>query len=129
MIFHIFNSQEERRAFGGSAFIELQFCKLSPDTKVKKIVNNIKYWQNDSLYVYLDDIDTFDQEYGHILSSGIYNNMKSGMVDIYGINYYKPALIDSIIERLNKEKPTDYEVLVSWLIESKSYNGFYVLGI
>jgi len=131
VLFHIFNSQEERRAFGGSAFIELQFCKLPFDTKIKKIIktNSIKHWQNDSLYVYVDDIGTFDQEYSHIFNDGTYNNLKSGAVDIFGINYYKPSLTDSIIEELNKEKPMDYEALIAWLITSKSYNGFYILGI
>ena len=53
MLFHTFNSQEERRAFGGSMFIELQFCKLPVGTKNKKIisVDSIVNWQNDSLYV------------------------------------------------------------------------------
>ncbi len=39
MLFHTFNSQEERRAFGGSMFIELQFCKLPVGTKDKKIIS------------------------------------------------------------------------------------------
>ena len=28
MLFHTFKSQEERRKFGGSAFIEIQFCNM-----------------------------------------------------------------------------------------------------
>ena len=38
MLFHVFNSQEERRAYGGSAFIEIQFCKLSTKRKVTERV-------------------------------------------------------------------------------------------
>ena len=59
MLFHVFNSQEERRAYGGSAFIEIQFCKLSTKRKVTERValRSIQFWQNDSLYV--DDEDLF----------------------------------------------------------------------
>lgn len=129
MLFHIFKSQEERRTFGGSAFIEIQFCKLPVGTTIKKLVavDSINDWQNDSLYI--NDDNTFFQEYSNIFNCGIYNNLKSGTVDIYGINYYAPSLTDSIIEKLHKDTPTDYEVLIEWLIKSKEYNGFYILGI
>jgi hypothetical protein len=90
-------------------------------------VNNINYWQNDSLYI--NEEDTFYQEYSHIFSCGIYNNLKRGTVDIFGINYYSPSLIDPIIEKLQKEKPSDYRTLIEWLTKAKEYNGFYILGI
>lgn len=129
MLFHVFSSQEERRTFGGSAFIEVQFCKMPYKTKTKKIVavNSIKNWQNDSLYI--NDEDTFYQEYSNIFTCGIYNNLKSGIVDIFGINYYEPSLVDSIITKLHKNKPIDYMILVEWLTKAKEYNGFYILGI
>ena len=129
MLFHIFDSQEERRNFGSSAFIEVQFCKLPVGTKLKKIVSvgSINYRQNDSLYI--DDADLFYTEYQHIFDCGIYNNLNKGVVDIFGINYYAPDLLDSIIERLNNEKPTDYSILEEWLMKSKEYNGIYILGI
>lgn len=129
MLFHVFNSQEERRNFGGSAFIEIQFCKLPAGTKTKKIfsLDNIKSWQNDSLYI--DDEDTFYQEYSHIFNCGLYSNLKSGIVDVYRNNYYAPSLIDSIIEQIRKETPLDCETLIEWLIKAKAYNGFYILGI
>lgn len=129
MLFHTFNSQDERRDYGGSAFIEIQFCKIPYGTKSKKIVavNSINHWQNDSLYV--SEEDKFYHEYSHIFNSGIYNNLKSGTVDIFGINYYAPSLIDSIIEKLQKDKPSDYKTLIEWLTTAKEYNGFYILGI
>lgn len=86
-------------------------------------------WQNDSLYIYIDDDNAFYQEYSRIFDCGTYNNLKTGTVDLCGINYYAPSLTDSIIDRLFKEKPADYEVLMEWLIKSKMYNGFYILGI
>ena len=129
MLFLVFNSQEERRKYGGSAFIEMQFCKLPVGTKTKKIVavRSINNWQNDSLYIH--DVDVFYQEYSQVFNCGIYNNLKSGRIDIFGINYYAPSFIDSIIERLYDEKPVDYESLAGWLNKAKQYNGFYILGI
>ena len=124
MLFHIFNSQEERRNYGGSAFVELP-SGTATDRLVA--VDSINNWQDDSLYI--DDENVFYKEYSSIFDCGIYNNLKCGTVDIYGINYYAPALIDSIIERLRREKPVDYEVLIEWLIKSRRYNGFYILGL
>ncbi len=120
MLFHMFCSQEERRAFGGSAFIEMQFCKLPAETKKEKLLalSSISHWKNDSIYIYLDDIDSFCQEYGPFLDC-----------DVYGINYYTPSTIDLLIDKLNKSMPLDYEVLVSWLCDAKCHNGFYILGI
>lgn len=39
MLFHTFRSQEERRKFGGSYFIEVQYCKLAQDSEITKIVS------------------------------------------------------------------------------------------
>lgn len=131
LLFHIFNSQEERRKYGGSAFIEIQFCKLQTKATIEKLVaiESIDRWQNDSLYIYIDDDDIFYREYSNIFDCGTYNNLKQGKVDIYGINYYAPFLTDAIIEKIRKDKPKDYEVLTEWLDKSKMYNGFYILGI
>ena len=82
---------------------------------------------NDSLYV--SDIEAFDLAYSHILDCGIYNNLKSGSFDVFGINYYMPELIDEIIARILADKPKDYETLAGWLKLSKNYNGFYILGV
>ena len=129
MLFHELASQEERRSFGGSAFIEVQFCKLPKNTNVKKIVaiNRINHWQNDSLYI--SDEETFYKEYCNIFNCGIYNNLQSGTFDIFGINYYDSILIDSIIAKLQQDTPADYKILIEWLIKAKEYNGFYILGL
>ena len=37
MLFHSFNNQDERRASGGSDFLELQFCHLKRGTSIKNI--------------------------------------------------------------------------------------------
>ena len=129
MLFHVFHSQSDRWRFGSSALIELQFCKLPFGMKAEELVDvdRINHWQNDSLYV--NEVDLFFQEYSHIFPYGTYNNLQSGVVDIYGINYYAPSFTNSIIEKLREEEPTDYEILVEWLDKSKPYNGFYILGI
>lgn len=129
MLFHVFNSQEERRNYSGSAFVEIQFCKLPVGTATDKLVavDSINNWQNDSLYI--DNENEFYQEYSNIFDCGIYSNLKCGTVDLYGINYYAPLLTDSIIERLRRDKPTDYVILTEWLIKSRKYNGFYILGL
>lgn len=131
MLFHIFNSQEERRKFGGSGFLEIQFCKMKSRTEINELVevDNVKHWQNDSLYIYLDDIENFIKEYKAIFNNGIYANLKTGIVDVYGINYYKLELIEIIITKILDKKPMDYEILIKWLNRAKSYNGFYILGI
>lgn len=133
MLFHTFNSREERREYGGSCFVEIQFCDMPFQTAAKELVavENIQNWKNDSLYVYMDgdDGDAFCQEYCRIFDYGIYNNLKTEVFNLFGINYYAPAMIDLIIEKLREVKPTDYEVLLSWLIRAKAHNGFYVLGV
>lgn len=68
-----------------------------------------------------DDVNT--------LVAGTYNNLKTGLVDIYGINYYKPDLVETIISKILTNKTTDYEIIIEWLSKAISYNGFYVLGI
>ena len=131
MLFSVFHSQEERKKFGGSAFIEIQYCKMKLESDLKKIVavSSLNHWQDDSLYIYLDDIENFVQEYRDIFQGGIYNNLESGLVDIYGINYYKPDLVEAIIARIYESQTTDYEILMEWLNKAKRYNGFYILGI
>lgn len=39
LLFHTFGSQEERRKFGGSCFIEIQYCRLPENTQLEKIIS------------------------------------------------------------------------------------------
>lgn len=128
-IFLSFESQDERRNYGGSCFVELQFCRLPMSAPIEKIVavSSIRHWKDDSLYV--SDDSRFFNIYSSIFNGGVYCNLQSGIVDTYGINYYDPALTEVIIQRLLSEKPEDHERLVEWLKEAGAYNGFYVLGI
>ena len=131
LLFHTFSSQEERRKSGGSYFIEMQYCRLGQGTKIEKIVSvdAIEHWKNDALYIYGDDIDEFVLRYGNIFTGGIFNNRKSGILDVYGINYYSQEQTRLILDRVKKTKPLDYQILLDWLENSKECIGFYVLGI
>ncbi len=128
-MFLSFESQEDRREYGGSGFIEFQFCKMSSKSKIESIVtiDNIKHWQPDSLYV--SDYDEFFNEYSRFFNCGFYNNMKNGIIDIYGVNYYTSVSVETIMSRIEKDQPKDYHALLDWLRKSKKYNGIYILGV
>lgn len=127
----MFKSQEERRNFGGSDFIEIQYCKLPESTKLEKIisVNVIPHWENDSLYVSCDDMNLFYEQYKDIITGGVYNNGKNGVMDLYGINFYSREKADLIIKGIEDEKPQEYEILLRWLKSGTDYIGFYILGM
>lgn len=92
-------------------------------TKVEIItaVDSIHHWLDDSLYVSGGDDNAFLQEYDSIFNCGIYNNLETGTIDPYGINYYSSDTIDPIIVKLLDIRPTDYEILVEWLNIAKKF--------
>ena len=124
-----FESQEKRKKYGGSCFIEIQFCKLPSGTNINRIINGYDHWQNDSLYVYDDKQGEFYDKYKDIIGSGIHHNMSEGYFDTWGVTYYGPEKIEDIESRLKEDKPEGYELLLSWFEEAKQYNGFYILGV
>ena len=130
-MFYSFATQEERRAFNGSDFLELQFCRMPPGTDIEVLVavDSITDWLNDSLYVSGDDMNAFWEIYSPIFTGGVYNNQETGPVDLYGINYYSPELTETIAARLRREKPSGCGKLLEWLTQAKQYNGFYILGV
>lgn len=89
----------------------------------------ISHWKLDSLYVSGDDMDVFFSNYHMIFDHGIYNNGKSGVIDVFGLNYYPPESTALIVERVKENHPLDYEPLLQWLNNAKHFNGFYVLGV
>lgn len=126
-----FDSSEERRQYGGSAFLELQYCRLPTRTPIKQIVavEAIHIWNRTSLYVHINEIDSFYIAYHEILYGGIYNNCSTGSLDLCGINYYSSARMKEILVRLEQYQPVEHEILAAWLEQGKDANGFYVLGI
>lgn len=131
MLFHLFHSQGERREFGGSDFIEIQYCRLPEGTFTRRIVSvdAIEHWKDDSLYICGDDMELFYQNYGDIITDGVYCNGNRGPMDLLGINFYSRDQATEIIERLSEEKPPEYQKLVRWLQAGKQHLGFYVLGV
>lgn len=131
MLFHSFQSQAERREFGGSDFIEIQYCRLPEGTSLREIVSidAIKHWKDDSLYISGDDMDLFYQSYGDIITGGVYNNGDRDPMDLFGINFYSREQTNEIIERLAEEKPPGYQILCRWLQVDEQSLGFYVLGV
>lgn len=131
MLFHSFSSQDERREYGGLSFVELQYCKLKKETKIKKIVsiNHIEILKNDSLYILGSDMAAFLSSYSGILDCGIYNNGKTGPIDLFGINYYSPKSEERIIKSLRERDSADDRIFAEWLITADEHNGFYILGI
>ena len=129
MLFHSFNNQDERRAFGGSDFLELQYCQHKSGTSIKKIVNKIENWRNDSLYVSGDDMDIFYECYKDVFKNGTYNNLKSGDIDFFGINYYSYEQVEEMIKVIEETKPEDHKIILEWLVKAKEFNGVYILGV
>ena len=131
LLFYSFSSQTERREYGGSNFIEFQCCKLKRGTSIKKIisVDHIEHWKNNSLYLSGDNMEEFLLLYSDIFNKGIYNNGKSGVVDLFGINYYPPELEKAIVNRLRERNSEDDRILTDWLMTADEHNGLYILGV
>lgn len=131
MLFHAFSSQEERRNYGGSDFIEIQYCRMPEDTEIKQIVSvdAVEHWKNDSLYIFGDDMNAFISRYGEIFTGGTYNNGETGIVDMFGINYYSREQTRLIQERIREMKPSGHLILLKWLEKALETNGFYILGV
>ena len=131
MLFHSFHSQAERRKFGGSDFVEIQYCRFPKGTSLREVVSidAIKHWKDDSLYIFGDDLDLFYQNYGDIITGGVYNNGERGPMDLYGINFYSREQTNEIMERLAEEKPPEHQILCRWLQAGEQCLGFYLLGV
>lgn len=74
-------------------------------------------------------MEVFYQNYGGIITGGVYNNQKSGPMDLCGINFYSRKQAAAIMECLQTETPPEYQTLQKWLQAGEQYIGFYVLGL
>lgn len=130
-MFHLFENHEERKLYGGCAFMELQYCKANDGTTDKRIVcaDSISHWKDDSLYIFEDDIEKFMKNYSSVFINGLHNNMQQGEIDEYGINYYTPLQVLEVINDIESSKPIEYSKLLDWLKKAAEYNGIYILGI
>lgn len=119
-MFHKFKNQQERKNFGGTAFVEFAYCKNKSKLKILNRLFKIKkFWNDDSLYIYVDDIDEFCNLYDDIFMA---NNL-------YGPNYYSKEKTIEIINLLKEKQPKYYLVLVEWLELVLMYDGFWIYGI
>lgn len=130
-LFRSFRTREERLASGGTAYVEFQFCRLPVGTPARELVSveNIDHWADDSLYVHVDDWDAFWPAYGPVLDGGLHEDMTTGPLDAWGINYYAPAMAEQILTRLCELCPPEHGTLTAWLSRARECNGFYVLGV
>lgn len=120
-MFHKFKNQEERKNFGGTAFVEFAYCKNKSKLKILNRLLKRKniFWNDDSLYIYVDDVDEFYNLYDDTFKV---NNF-------YGSNYYSKEKTIEIINSLKQKQPKDYLVLVEWLESALMYDGFWIYGI
>ncbi len=124
-----FCCDEERQKYGGSCFIEIQYCRMPIKSSIKEIVGaEISHWDYSSLFVFYEG-DEFYYSYCDIFGKGVYANLEEGLIDLYGINYFSSQKVDNIIDRIKAKKPSGYEVLLQWLENGLEYNGIYVLGV
>ncbi len=126
-----FSNHDERRSYGGSCFVEIQYCRLPEVCSDQELVSvdSISHWDYSSLYIFDEDLDEFLKEYQDILPATLYNNLEEGSTpDCYGINYYSRSKEETLISRLQAAKPKEYEILLDWLA-AEPHNGFYMLGI
>ncbi len=125
-----FSSSKERRKAGGSCFVELQYCALPSSTPDQALVavEAIHHWDLTSLYVHGDD-HRFFAAYRDIFTNGLYNDLREGVVDLWGINYFDPAKTARILTLLKERRPCDWEALYDWLQQNPYSNGFYILGV
>ena len=130
-MFYTFENKNKAIESSGCPLVELKYCKLKPNTPIRKIVSLrvIKFNAEDSLYFTVNDMNEFFDDFENIFNNGIFNNRKQGVVDLFGINYYPPQQLNEIIDKIEKQKPVDYEILLKWLKQGVNYNGFYILGV
>ena len=120
--------KEKQSSYGNVTLIEFSFCKWKESEKIKKIVNKIFSRQEDSLY-FAGDVKEFLETYGEVFNCGIYNNLQTGIVDVFGINYYKKNCINDCMQKIKNNRLQGYEIVISWLEQALQYNGFYIVGI
>lgn len=82
-----FESQDERRKYGGSCFVVFQFCMMPEETQLERVFHFCDHWRDDSLYV--DEDSPLHSTYKEILGTGIHPNMSEGYFDYYGVTFMR----------------------------------------
>lgn len=111
----------------GSGYIEFQLIESN-----KPNFNKIEFSKKSSLFVDVisdESMDEFLVNYGDVFDNGLHpNNTKS--LDLFGINYYSLTDLETIIKKIEGNRPKDYETILEWLhMVQRNYKGFYILGV
>ena len=111
----------------GSGYIEFQLIESN-----KPNFNKIEFSKKSSLFVDVisdESMDEFLVNYGDVFDNGLHpNNTKS--LDLFGINYYSLTDLETIIKKIEDNRPKDYETILEWLhMVQRNYKGFYILGV
>ena len=113
---------------GTSAYYEFQFCKKALPSK-KLMEADALHFREDSLIVYMDDDGRLFKHYTRYLSHP-HSPDGSGRFYYAGINYYTKEETETILKKIEKERPPYAEPLIDWLREAaEKYNGFFFFGI
>ena len=111
----------------GSGYIEFQLIESN-----KPNFNKIEFSKKSSLFVDVisdESMDEFLDNYGEIFGNGLHPNSTKSL-DLFGINYYLSNELETIIKKIESNKPKDYETILVWLhMVQKNYKGFYILGV
>jgi len=112
-------------------YIEFQICKSNLDEKIESLIKvpNISFNAESSLYLDFVDYEKFLKEYGTYFNNGVHSNLEEGQLDPYGVNYFSLDKTMKIIELISKDKPFEFEKIITFLLDAIDNNGFYVLGI
>lgn len=123
----MFITAKERK--GGSEYLELQICTSNRIIDSKEMAN-IEHWANSSIYVHGDDLDEFYHTYcSTYFQKGLHMNGQREDFDPYGINYFSSFEAKEILEKVEKDRPSEFEMLTNFLKISEQNNGFYILGL
>ena len=116
----IFITAKEREG-QGTGFIELQYCKRKMHKKIA--LSFIKNWKKDSLYICVESLNIFTDQYFDIFSA-------VNKIDLFSPEYFTLEQVKQLRELILEKKPLDYKIIINWLdicIE-KGYS-MYFLGV
>lgn len=121
----IYNHERE-----GSCYLEFQFCDTDKPLKNGRVVlEHIKHWRDDSLYMDWDDFGEFYRLYADVLNCAVLPNGERGF-DSCGVNYYGAEETEKFLAEMSRGTDVRYSALVPWLtVAAKRSKGFYILGV
>lgn len=109
----LFITEEER---SGTCYMELQYADGDSDDGTSE------FWHKDSLYVHIDDLDTFAENYDDCFTF-------EKALDYYNSNFFTAKQTAVLLERVRLRAPQENSVIIPWLEKAVAEErGIYVLG-